>query len=158
RATGTADLYEKECFRKDGSRVPVLVAIAALGGDPDQNVAFVVDLTERKLAEAERRAKEGAEKANRAKDEFMANVSDEIRTPMNAILGMTELALEQSVGPEQRLELSTVKSAAQNLLVIVDDLLDFAKIEAGRVELAREAFSLREIVRDCVRVLAVGAH
>jgi PAS domain S-box-containing protein len=158
RATGTADLFEKEYFRKDGSRVPVLVAAAALEGNPIETVAFVVDLTERKRAEAERHAKEVAEIANRAKDQFMANVSHEIRTPMNAILGMTELALEESVGPEQRLSLSTVKSAAENLLVIIDDLLDFAKIEAGKVELANEPFSLRAVVRDCVRVLAVRAH
>jgi PAS domain S-box-containing protein len=158
RATGSAELFEKEYFRKDGSRVPVLVAAAALEGNPIETVAFVVDLTERKRAEAERHAKEVAEIANRAKDQFMANVSHEIRTPMNAILGMTELALEESVGPEQRLSLSTVKSAAENLLVIIDDLLDFAKIEAGKVELANEPFSLREVVRDCVRVLAVRAH
>ncbi|HWC74883.1 MAG TPA: response regulator [Gemmatimonadales bacterium] len=158
RATGSADLYEKEYFRKDGSRVPVLVAAAALGGNPIQTVAFVVDLTERKQAEADRRAKEVAEMANRAKDQFMANVSHEIRTPMNAILGMTELALEGSGGPEQRLALTTVKSAAENLLVIIDDLLDSAKIEAGKVELANEPFSLREVVRDSVRALAVRAH
>jgi len=158
RATGSAELFEKEYFRKDGSRVPVLVAAAALEGNPIETVAFVVDLTERKRAEAERHAKEVAEIANRAKDQFMANVSHEIRTPMNAILGMTELALEESVGPGQRLSLSTVKSAAENLLVIIDDLLDFAKIEAGKVELANEPFSLRAVVRDCVRALAVRAH
>src|SRR4029077_13539295 len=61
-------------------------------------------------------------------------------------------------GPEQRLSLSTVKSAAENLLVIIDDLLDFAKIEAGKVELAKEPFSLRQVVRDCVRALAARAH
>jgi len=96
--------------------------------------------------------------ANRAKDQFIANVSHEIRTPMNAILGMTELALLESVGPEQRLSLSTVKSASENLLVIIDDLLDFAKIEAGKIELLREPFSLRDVVRDCLRALAIRAH
>src|SRR5262249_44710979 len=158
RETGTAELYEKEYFRKDGSRVPVLIAVAAVEGSPMQAVAFVVDLTERKQAEADRRAKEVAEMANRAKDQFMANVSHEIRTPMNAILGMAELVLEGSVGAEHRLSVSTIKSAAENLLVIINDLLDFAKIEACKVDLAHEAFSLREVVRDSVRALAVRAH
>src|SRR5262249_32477722 len=126
----STEVYEKEYFRKDGSRVPVLIAGAKLDGDPVQAVPFVVDLTERKQAEADRRAKEVAELANRAKDLFIANVSHEIRTPMNAILGMAELVLEGAVAPEHRLSVSTIKSAAEYLLVIIDDLLDFAKIEA----------------------------
>src|SRR5262249_7401594 len=114
-ATGSADLYEKEYFRKDGSRVPVLIAGATLGGNPIGPGGLVVDLTERRRAEADRGGREGAELANRAKDQFMANVSHEIRTPMNAILGMAELALEGSVGPEHRRSLSTIRSAANNL-------------------------------------------
>jgi two-component system sensor histidine kinase/response regulator len=96
--------------------------------------------------------------ANRAKDEFLANVSHEIRTPMNAILGMTELALDTSLSVYQRQCLKTVKSAADNLLGIIEDLLDFSKIEAGKLELDLADFSVESVLSDMLRALAVRAH
>jgi PAS domain S-box-containing protein len=119
----------------------------------------VVDITERKQAEEDlRRAKEAAEAANRSKDEFLANVSHEIRTPFGAILGMTELVLDTPLTDDQGQCLETVKSAADSLLGLVDDLLDFEKIEAGKMELVPADFTLRPMMADALRALTVRAH
>src|SRR5438270_402220 len=148
--------------RRDGEYRDMLaraVPILAEDGGIREWIGTCTDITDRKRAEEELRlARDAAESANRAKDEFLANVSHEIRTPMNAILGLTDLVLDTPLTEDQRQSLKTVKAAADNLLGIINDLLDFSKIEAGKLQLDSGDFSLRAAVGDTLHALAVRAH
>jgi len=154
--------HELRVVARDGSirtRVARGLVVRAASGLAVRFTGTLIDITELKRIEGElQEAKRVAEAANRAKDDFLANVSHEIRTPMNAILGMTELTLESPLNDHQATLLKTVKVAANNLLVIINDLLDFAKIEAGKLELESDDFSLRAVIGETMRALAVRAH
>jgi signal transduction histidine kinase/CheY-like chemotaxis protein len=115
------------------------------------------DTVEKQNVEIERLFQESRQAA-RLKDEFLANMSHEFRTPMNAVIGMTELALDTSLTAEQREYLETVRRSSGLLLGILDDILEFSQLQAGKLDLDAVVFDLDEVVHAAVRKLSVRAR
>ena len=154
--------YETTHVRKDGKLIDVSLTVVPIIDESGKVVgawSLAHNITERKQAEEERRrAKEAAETANRAKSEFLAVMSHEIRTPMNGIIGMTALALAAELPPAVRDHLEMVRTSADTLLSVINGILDFAKIEAGRLDLDEVTFDVRGTIGDTLKMLCQCAH
>ena len=164
-ATGRHGQFEKEYVGKQGQRVPVVVTSALLDNSTDRGVCVCLDATEQRRAEqertrlheAERAARARADEANRAKSDFLATMSHELRTPLNAIAGYADLLDLGVHGPlteSQRDAILRIQRSQRHLLGLINDVLSFARIEAGHVELELRAVPVHEAVSGLETLIA----
>jgi len=163
------EVFEKGSFegeighvRRDGEVFPTWMSVTLIqdkNGQPIGRVAIARDITEAKaVANQLQEARLEAESANRAKSQFLANMSHEIRTPMNAIIGMAELILDTALTAEQEDYAFTLKTSAESLLNLLNDILDLSKIEVGKLDVEPLAMDVRKCVADVVKNLLVQAQ
>ncbi|MDP1783304.1 MAG: ATP-binding protein [Hydrogenophaga sp.] len=152
---GIEDIYELTYIRKDGSRFPAIVSITALRDDHETLIGYLLigtDNSARKLVEQQlNEAVAAAEKANLAKSDFLSSMSHELRTPLNAILGFAQLVESgtPTPTPTQKRSVDQILKAGWYLLELINEILDLALIESGKLSLSVEPVSLTEVLTEC---------
>jgi len=160
---GIEDVYELTFIRKDGSRFPAIVSITALRDDYDDLIGYLLigaDNSVRKQVEIElHNAMTAAEKANLAKSAFLSSMSHELRTPLNAILGFAQLMESGSPlpTPSQQRSIGQILKAGWYLLELINEVLDLALIESGKLSLSVESVSLAEVMQECETMIEAQA-
>ncbi len=163
--TGAFQTYEKEFFRKDGSRVPILIGGATIGAD--QVISVVVDVTKQKELEDVRARSMKLEvenrriqEATRLKSEFLANMSHELRTPLNAIIGFAELLFDDEVRPDMpqyKEFLGDILTSGRHLLKLINDVLDLSKVEAGKFEFHPDDVDPGMVMSEVIAIVRTAA-
>ncbi len=146
-----------EFTKSDGSIHSMMLSVIPIRYQQQRALlSIAVDMTERiEMEAALHAAKQAAEKADHAKSEFLANMSHEIRTPMNAILGFTALLDEQVDTPKLKSFIHTIQSAGNNLLLLINDILDLSKIEAGKLEITTHPCNLHDLLSEVSEIFAL---
>ncbi|MDU2065699.1 MAG: PAS domain S-box protein [Sporomusaceae bacterium] len=153
-------LFEAIHYKKNGESFPIEVSSQGTELSGRRMIVSIIrDITERRKVELMKQKAIAAETAaNRAKSEFLANMSHEIRTPLNGILGMIELTLLGNPSADQKENLTIAKTCANSLLKIIDDVLDFSKMEAGKVTLENVNFSVRDTFESVIKAHGARAE
>jgi signal transduction histidine kinase/ActR/RegA family two-component response regulator len=152
---GIEDVYELTYICKDGSRFPAIVSITALRDDYDQIIGYLLigtDNSVRKQVELElNKAMALADRANLAKSDFLSNMSHELRTPLSAILGFAQLIESGSPAPtvSQKRSVDQILKAGWYLLELINEILDLALIESGKLSISQEPLALSDVLREC---------